>query len=182
METPASGTSQGAVMNEQTPEQPPSVPPSGSTGPPGPTGPDWRQAAGRLGQARGPDRLILVAGLLLFVDSFLPWYGVKGVVAALLRAAGASPNVRGWSAGGLAVLAILCALAATGVAAAGVVGAARPSRDLAVLTLALAGGSLVFVLLRFLTQMDFARYGLYAAIVLAAVMTYGAYRKYRAQA
>jgi hypothetical protein len=119
--------------------------------------------------AKGPDRLIMIAGLLFLVDSFLPWYGVQGLV-----------DLKGWSAGGLAVLAILCAIAATAVAVAGVVGAMPPSPQTATITLALSGGALVFALLRFLTATSLTRYGLYIAIVLGAIMTYASYQKYKA--
>jgi hypothetical protein len=157
-------------------DQPPVSPPPGGQPP---QGPDWGDMKNKVTAAQGPDRLILIAGLLYLVDSFLPWYGVKGELGDLVRAAGQNPNIKGWSAGGLAVLAILCAIAATAVAVAGIVGAMAPSPQTATITLALSGGALVFALLRFLTATSATKYGLYIAIVLGAVMAYASYQKYR---
>src|SRR5436305_3094362 len=95
---------------------PPSEPGASGAG----SGPDWGEMKGKLQAARGADRMILIAGLVFFVDSFLPWYGY-GPRAAVLRLDGF--NYSGWSSGGLAVLAVLLAIAATLFAAARVVGA-----------------------------------------------------------
>src|SRR5687768_16009533 len=84
-------------------------PPGGAPPPGGPRAPDWGEMKGKLAAAKGPERLILIGGLLFFIDSFLPWYGVSGSIAGI----GFSANAKGWSSGGLAVIAILLGLAAT---------------------------------------------------------------------
>jgi hypothetical protein len=128
--------------------------------------------AGKIKSARGPDRVILIAGLLFFVDSFLPWYGIKlGPFSA---------NVSGWRSGGLAVISILLAIAATLFAAMKtggmqVGGAASEG----MIYLALGGGAFVFALLRLLTETNFTRYGLYLGIILGAVLAYGGWQKYK---
>lgn len=140
----------------------------GSTG-----APDWGEMKGKLAATKGPDRMILIAGLLFFIDSFLPWYGVSA------RVIGFSFNIKGWSAGGLAVIAILCALGATAVALAGIAGMQMGSpKQSAQILLGLSGGAFVFALLRFLTATSATKYGLYIAIVLGAVMAYAAWQKY----
>src|SRR2546423_12786544 len=74
---------------------PPSEPGASGAG----QGPDWGEMKGKLQAARGADRMILIAGLVFFVDSFLPWYGY-GLRALGLRLGGG--NISGWSSGGLA--------------------------------------------------------------------------------
>ena len=101
---------------------PPSEPGASGAG----SGPDWGEMKGKLQAARGADRMILIAGLVFFIDSFLPWYGV-GFRALGIRLGGIS--ISGWSSGGLAVLAILLALADMIFAAARVVGAKLDGPD-----------------------------------------------------
>src|SRR5438270_1716494 len=91
---------------------PPSEPGASGAG----SGPDWGEMKGKLAAARGADRMILIAGLIFFIDSFLPWYGVKlGILGTFTRS--------GWGMGGLAVLAILFGIADTVFAAMRVLGA-----------------------------------------------------------
>jgi len=121
---------------------------------------------------------MLIAGLLFFVDSFLPWYGFKITLLGQRFAA----NIKGWSAGGLAVIAILLAIAATVLAAMEVLGAVKDmSVPSGTLSLALSGGAFVFTLLRWVTHTSIVKYGLYVALILGAVMTYAAYQKFHAQ-
>jgi hypothetical protein len=135
--------------------------------------------AGKIKSARGPDRVILIAGLLFFVDSFLPWYGVKGVAAVAVRSLGGSPNVKGWSSGGLAVISILLAIAATLFAAMKAGGMQIGGANDGTIYLALGGGAFLFALLRLLTETNFTRYGLYVAIILGAVLAFGGWQKYQ---
>jgi hypothetical protein len=154
-------------------DQPPGGGPPAS---PGAGGPDWGEMKGKLTAAKGPERLILIAGLLFFIDSFLPWYGVSGSIAGI----GFSANAKGWSAGGLAVIAILLGLAATLLVLASTVGMQLPVQATGPLLLGLCGGAFVLVLLRFITETSFTKFGLYLAIVFTAVMTYGAWQRYKA--
>lgn len=137
---------------------------------PGAGGPDWGDMKGKLAAAKGPERLILIGGLLFFIDSFLPWYGFGPF------------NVSGWSVGGLAVIAILLGLAATLLVLASTVGMQLPVQATGPLLLGLSGGALLFVVLRFVTETSLTKYGLYLAIVFTAVMAYGAFQRYKAAA
>lgn len=143
--------------------------------------PDMNQAAAKLKGATGADRMLLVAGLLFFIDSFLPWYGISFSFGEF---GGTSVSIKGWSAGGLAVIAILLGIALTAFAAARVVGMTAPIGNLkdGMVYLVLGGGAFVFTLLRFVTQTRLTKYGLYLALVLTAVMAYGAWMKNQSQA
>jgi hypothetical protein len=155
-------------------DQPPSQPPMGGSKPP-----DFGEMAGKLKAAQGPDRLILIAGLLFFVDSFLPWYGVSGNIGGI----NFGVNVKGWSAGGLAVIAILAALAATIIAALNVLGMMKDvGMPQGQIMMILTGGALLFSLLRWVTETRATKYGLFVAIILGAVMAYGGYQKFQAKA
>lgn len=158
-------------MEQPPPQEPPQSPEE-------PT-PDGRDLARKLSSARGPDRMILVAGVLFFIDSFLPWYGVKGVFSTIARSAGINPNLKGWDAGGLAVIAILFAIGATVFAGLKVAGVEVTGNE-GLIALVLGGGAFLFALLRLLTETSFTRYGLYLAIVLGGVLAYGGYQKYQA--
>lgn len=153
-------------------DQPPAGgPPSG-----GPTPPDWGAMKDKLAAAKGPERLILIGGLLFFIDSFLPWYGASGSFGGLKF----SVNAKGWSSGGIAVLAILCALAATLLVLASTVGVQLPIQMGSSVLLLLCGGALFFAVLRLITESSATKYGLFLAIVFGAVMTYGAFQRYQA--
>ena len=71
---------------------PPSEPGAAGAG----SGPDWGEMKGKLQAARGADRIILVAGLVFFIDAFLPWYGVRFRAAKIHFA---SLNASGWHSG-----------------------------------------------------------------------------------
>jgi hypothetical protein len=151
-------------------------PPGGGPPPGGPRAPDWGEMKGKLAAAKGPERLILIGGLLFFIDSFLPWYGVGGSVGGFRFGF----NIKGWSAGGLSVIAILLGLAATLLVLASTVGMQLPVQTTGQLLLGLCGGAFLFVLLRFITQTSASKYGLYLAIVFTGIMTFGAWQRYKA--
>ena len=152
--------------------QPPPPPPKGGSKPP-----DWGEMGQKLKGAQGPNRTLLIAGLLFFVDSFLPWYGFR--FSVLGRGIGA--NFSGWNSGGLAVIAILLGIAATALAVVEVTGAVDASKmPTGTVSLALAGGAFVFTVLRLVTQVHITKYGLYFGIVLSGVMAYAAYQKFQA--
>ena len=83
------------------------MPPSEPGGAGAGSGPDWGEMKGKLQAARGADRMILIAGLVFFIDAFLPWYGV-GFKALGINFG--NLNASGWHSGGWAVLAIIFAI------------------------------------------------------------------------
>lgn len=139
--------------------------------PQGPKPPDWGDMKNKLVAAKGPDRLILIAGVLFLVDSFLPWYGADFGPFSV--------NIKGWSAGGLAVISILFAIAATLFAASQVVGQniGGLGQSAGTIYLVTGGGAFVFALLRFVTETSLTKFGLYIAIVLGAILAFGGYKK-----
>ena len=166
-------------------DQPPPQPPAGGSKPP-----DWGEMSGKLKSAQGPDRLLVVAGFLFLVATFLPWYRIK--VAGF-----GSNGSNAWGVGGLGVLAALFGLATLVFALAGVVGAVKQSPSLSLLGLTLAGATLLMTLLRLLFkpgggaaasiellsrgQVRIVRgIGLWAALVLAVLIAVAAFQKYQA--
>lgn len=149
------------------------VPPPGPDKPEDPSGsgqPDWGEMKGKITGATGPDRLILIAGVVFFVSSFLPWYGVSVF------------NVSGWNTGGLAVISILFAIAATVFALIRILGVTLNLGAIndGVVYLALGGGAFLFVLLRLVTQTNFTKFGLYIALVSGGVLAFGGWQKFNA--
>lgn len=144
-------------------------------------GPDMGDAAAKLKAATGADRMLLVAGAAFIVDSFLPWYGISFSIPGI---ATPSVSIKGWSSGGLAVIAILLGIALTAFAAARVVGVANPVGGLSdgMIYLALGVGAFAFTVLRFLTQSNLTKFGLYLAIILTGVMAYGGWMKSKSSA
>lgn len=166
-------------------DQPPPPPPEGGSKPP-----DWGEMSNKLKAAQGPDRLLLVAGFLFLIATFLPWWRVS-----VVGFGSASDNA--WGVGGFAVLAALFGLATLVFAAASTTGALKPNPSSGLVALVLAGGTLLFTLLRFIFKpggsastaaealsrgaIKISRgIGLWAALVLAILMAIAAYQKYQA--
>ncbi len=154
---------------------PPSEPGASGAG----SGPDWGEMKGKLQAARGADRMILIAGLVFFVDSFLPWYG-GGFKAFGVNL---SIHVSGWSSQGWAVLAILFAIADTVFAAVRVLGAKLDLGQIkdGLVYVVLGGGAFLFTVLRFATASSGTKYGLYIALVAGAFLAYGGWMKLQAE-
>jgi hypothetical protein len=145
------------------------MPPSDPDSPGKGSGPDWGEMKGKLVAARGADRMILIAGLVFFIVSFLPWIGIGPL------------NASGWSSGGLAVLAILLAILSLAFAVVRALGIDMDlgTIDDGLIYLVLGGGALFFSLLRLITvpKLFGARYGLYIALIAAAFLGYGGWMK-----
>lgn len=135
-----------------------------------PGSPDWNQMKGKVMAAQGADRMILVAGALFVVDSFLPWYGGLGF------------NISAWDYGGIAMLSVLFAAGALALALVQLLGKnVKLPFPAGVGYLVLGGGAFAFALLRFLTQTRATKYGLFVAIILGGVLTYAGFMKYKAE-
>lgn len=144
----------------------------------------------KVAAARGPDLILLVAGAVFLVATFLPWY----------RASFGRFTVSdtGWGSGGLGILAALFGIAAAVIALMAVTGSkSLGSQSAGLLALVLSALALVFTLLRVLIRpqgsseieqlsrglVDVTRgIGLWLAFAAAVVMTFAAYQKYRANA
>lgn len=165
-------------------QPPPPQPPEGGGGP---RPPDFGDMGGKLKAAQGPDRMLLIAGFLFLVATFLPWYTVR------ITGFG-SDSSNAWGVGGFGVLAALFGLATLVLAVAAITGVLKPNPSFGLLGLALAGGTLLFTLLRLLLEpagsegielisrgaVKISRgIGLWAAIVLAVIMAVAAFQKYQ---
>jgi hypothetical protein len=150
--------------------------------PGGPGQPDWGEIKGKLTGARGPDRIILVAGLLFFVAMFLPWFGVS------LGPIGATTN--GWH-GFTGYVAGLCGLAIAAFASVRLIGVKVDLGTIqdGIVYLGLGAGTLVFAVLRFVLKPGGYgivkvgwRWGAFVGLALAVATFYGAWQKYQAKA
>ena len=144
----------------------------------------------KVAGARGPDLMLLIAGGVFFIATFLPWY--RASVGRL------SVSDHAWGSGGLGVLAALLGVGATIVALMAVTGAKRlGSQSAGLLALLLSALALVFTFLRLVIRpegssdierlsgglVDISRgIGLWLALAAVIVMTVAAYQKYRATA
>lgn len=122
-------------------------------------------------------KIALGGGILLLISSFLPWYGVDlGVIGGV--------NIKAWDAGFLAWGGVVL-----GVAGAALI-ALKAFQDNAVsaggfateqLALILAGIGAVLIILRFITETSFVKFGLFIGVVAAAATAYGAYQSMNEQ-
>jgi hypothetical protein len=148
--------------------------------------------ADKLKATQGPDRMLLITGLLFVIATFLPWYKLS-FKAGLVSTSGSG---NAWKVGGTATLAGLLGWATLIFAVVVIAGVIKSSPSFGTISLVLAGGTLLFTLLRFLfkpgsglgsttilgrTVFTITRgFGLWAALVLAVLMTVAAFQKYSA--
>jgi len=126
---------------------------------------------GQLNALSTGRKLILGAGLLLFIDTFLTWQKVE-VKIADVTAISATANA--WH-GFWGVLLGLLTIAVLAWVAARALGVALPAYiPGGLVTLALGGLILIFAVLKNLTD-DFSAWGSIVGIVLAAVVAAGAW-------
>lgn len=130
--------------------------------PAGPSG-SWGDVGRKLGAASGPDRVVLIAGALLLLDGFLPWYQV-------------GPFSRsGFSSGTLAILSVACGAGAAAWVAARLLGARIeipiPHEQV---TKWLARAAALFLAWRFINIPSFLGFGFYIAAGCAIALPWAA--------
>jgi hypothetical protein len=142
----------------------------------------------KLHAAQGPDRVLLIAGFLFLVATFLPWFRVR-----IVGFGTASGNA--WNIGGLGQLAALFGIATLGFGVVTITGILKPNPSVGLVALVLAGGTLLFTFLRFVFKpggdaeglaaailrsgLRVTRgIGLWAALVLAVIMAVAGFQKY----
>ena len=115
-------------------------------------------------------QLALGGGVLALISLFVPWYGISGL--------GISINASAFDAGFFAWGGLLLTIAAATI----LILKALDIRDVEVGNLAaeqfaliLGAVGLVFILLRWITDSDFTKFGLYLGIIAAGLTTYAAY-------
>jgi hypothetical protein len=116
-------------------------------------------------------KIALGGGALAIISLFLPWYGFS--VAGFGGANVGAFDSGFWAWAGLllaiagAVILVLKALEISDVKAGSLA-----AEQIALL---LGGLGVVFIILRWLTENDFVKYGLFIGLVSAAAVTYGAF-------
>jgi len=111
-------------------------------------------------------KITLIGGLVLLISSFLPWYGAFGF------------SINAWDSQFWAIFGILFGLAAAVIIAL----KAFEVFDLALgalkaeqIALLLGALSAIFILLRWLTETSFVKFGLFLALVSAIAVAFGAF-------
>ena len=111
-------------------------------------------------------KMAVVGGALLIINLFLPWYGTLGFSINAFDA-----EFFAWGGSLLAiagaVVILLKAMGTRDVAA----GQFKPEQ----LATILAGAGTVLIALRWLTETEFVKYGLFLGLAAAAVVTFGAF-------
>ena len=121
------------------------------------------------------EKIILIAGPLLFIDSFLPWYDVDlGPFGSVSRTAWQSPGAL-WS-----MLAVFIGLVMTGLVAAVRLGNVKlPEMPQGVtwgrIMLGLGGAACCFVVLKLISESSFLGFGFYIGIILVIALAAGGF-------
>ena len=124
------------------------------------------------------ERIILVAGPLLFIDSFLRWYNFSfeafGFGGSISRSGWQSPGAL-WS-----ILAVLIGLVMVGLVAAVRFGNVKmPNLPEGVtwarLHLGLGSAAVLFVVIKFINESSNLSYGFYIGIILAVALAAGGF-------
>jgi hypothetical protein len=128
------------------------------------------------------EKIIIVAGLILFVDGFLPWYRVS--FEFLGESVSASAN--GWEAPGAfwSILAIIIGLAMAAVVAVRKLTDVEVPDDLGGLSwpkILLGGGvaTLVLVLIKLLSESSNMGFGFYVGIIAAGALAAAGFLLFR---
>ena len=122
-------------------------------------------------------KILLIGGLLLLIDLFLPWQGVN--FGSFLGQDLGSANISGFSGLGILVgLLVIALLVWEGLVAAGVninMGTMSP----ALIGAAIGGATALFTLIAFVTKLSAVKWGAFVGLILALVIAYGAYVRWQ---
>ncbi len=115
-------------------------------------------------------QIALGGGVIAVLSLFMPWYGIDTIVGSI--------NASAFDAGILAWGGLLLAIAAASIlvlktleVADAKVGTLAAEQ----LALILAGIGLVFIVLRWITDSSFTKFGLFLGLIAAAAVSYGAF-------
>jgi hypothetical protein len=125
------------------------------------------------------EKIILPAGVALFIVGFLPWYSVDlGVLGDYSHNGWQSPN------GFLSILAILIGLAMAGVVGLKAFGTATIPDNVGGVSwpkihLGAGAAALLFLLIKFIGDNDYTAFGFYLGIIAAAALAAGGFLMFR---
>ncbi len=122
-------------------------------------------------------KMALVAGVVLVISIFLPWYGAGGFSAGPFESAVPGFAIGGW----LGVLAAIAGAAVLVLKAMGKQEMSAGQFKTEQLAFLLAAGGFVLIVLRWLSETSFTKYGIFVAIVAAAVVAYGSFTEMKAK-
>lgn len=117
-------------------------------------------------------KLALVGGAVLLVDTFLPWYGAFGV------------NINAWDSEFWAIFGCILGIAGAVVLllpAFGQKGMSAGSFKTEQLAFLLGAAGFVFIVIRWLTENSFVKYGLFVGLIASAVIAYGAFTEMKSK-
>ncbi len=118
------------------------------------------------------EKIILIAGVALFIIGFLPWYSVDLGLVSLSRNGWESPGAF-WS-----IVAVIIGLGMSGVVALKTFTDVELPKDIAGQSWArihLAGGvvAFLFIVIKFINENDFLGFGFYLGFLAAAALAVG---------
>ena len=119
-----------------------------------------------LSKIKNGQKIVLVAGILLIIDIFLPWYGAFGF------------NINAFDSGFLAWFGALCAIAAAVIIALKVfanlkLNAGPLKAEHIAFALAVLGA--FFIFLRLVTETTAMKFGLWLGLIIAVVLAFGTF-------
>jgi hypothetical protein len=130
------------------------------------------------------DKIMLIAGPLLLIDSFLNWYSVKACFLDVCASASRS----GWQSPGAlwSILAVLIGvLLSGGIAAMNFANVKMPALPQGLtwarVDLGAAVAAAVFILLKLLGESSHLAYGFFIGIILVAALVVGAFLNFQAE-
>lgn len=115
-------------------------------------------------------KIALGGGVLAIISLFLPWYGFSF--------AGIGSNIGAFDSGLFAWGGLILAIAGSAIVvlkAMEVTDAKIANLAAEQLALLLSGLGVIFIILRWLTENDFVKFGLFIGLVSAAAVAYGAF-------
>lgn len=130
-----------------------------------------------MGRMSTGTKILLIGGLLLFIDLFLAWQGVAGVEAFGIEVPGV--NISGFSGIGVFVAILVLGLIVWEALLAFGVNIQMGTTSPALISAILGGAVALFTIILFLTRLTAIKYGAFIGLILALVIAYGAYMRFQ---
>jgi hypothetical protein len=130
------------------------------------------------------EKIILIAGPLLFIDGFLDWYSID--FGTLFGESLGSVSRSGWQSPGAiwSILAVLLGLGMSGLVAAVRFGNVKmPEMPQGVtwgrLLLGMGAASVLFIVIKFINESSYLAYGFYIGAILCIALAVGGFLTYQ---
>jgi hypothetical protein len=130
-----------------------------------------------MGRMSTGTKILVIGGLLLFIDLFLPWQGVDlGEFGQLI---GASGNISGFTGLGVFVAILVLGLIVWEALLAFGVNIQMGTTSPALISAILGGAVALFTIIAFLSKLSAIKFGAFIGLILALVIAYGAYMRFQ---